>query len=80
MSIVSLLPRPSIDLGDCIATLREALAEAEAGRITAMVLITIDDEHGVLSQRFEGGKFMTLVGALAAAQHDMLQTAYQVDD
>ena len=80
MSVIELVPRPSADCSDCIEVLREALVEAEAGRITAMSLIIVDNDHGILSQRIEGGRFMTLVGALAAAKHDMLQSAYQGDD
>lgn len=80
MSVLRLVPRPTSNSADLIEILREALAEAEAGVITAMMLITIDNDHGVLTRGIEGERYMTLVGALSAAQHDMLQRAYQGDD
>lgn len=75
MTIAKLVTSRSESTSACASILREALADAEAGKVVSLCVVMLDDEKGVWSNWHDGDRFTTLVGAVAIAQRDMIEDA-----
>lgn len=77
MKVVSLIgkTKPEATSQECAARLREALAEAEAGRLTGCFIVTTDVDRATMSTWVTGTSFMALMGAVVCAQRDMIEEA-----
>ena len=84
LKVVPFKPRPKTnkeleDQADATATLKEVLAEAEAGNVNAVSIAIVRPGGGITSTN-SGGDLGGLLGALALAQYRLLAGAEDSDD
>lgn len=75
MAIAKLVTSRSESSAECADILREALADAEAGNVVSLFVVTLDGENGMASAWHDGDRFATLLGAVTIAQRDMIEDA-----
>jgi hypothetical protein len=72
---VHLVTVPEEASAKCAELLREALAIAEAGRMRAVCIVTMEEGREVGNRWSAEHSFMELVGALTVAQRDIIEDA-----
>lgn len=71
--VVRLVPKPTLIDRSVVETLKDALADAEAGKLIAVSVVGVTAAHGMLNYTSMSDRRFELAGALFTAAHELVR-------